>query len=514
MERKYDPLGDYYQLLLKQGLLPEGSVCGADLSREVRLVSCDSKQVVPGTLFIVKGAHFKEEYLLDAAERGAFVYVAERPFAHAPIPCITVTRVRRAMALFADRFYGSPSHRIRVVGITGTKGKTSVSYYLKHSFDAFERSRRGRESGLIGSIEVYDGAERTEASLTTPEPLELQRHLAAAADSGMEYLTMEVSSQALKYDRVVNVRLAAAVFLNIGLDHISPVEHPDFEDYFAAKLRIFEHSDVAVVNLDSDHRERVLAAARRCPRLFTFSLKDPAAAVFGYEVHKSGNDLLFMVKTARERRQFRITMPGLFNVQNALAAIAVCEALGIPAEAVAVGLEETRVPGRMEIYTSADGRVVTIVDFAHNGLSFQKLFESVREEYPDRRMVAVFGCPGGKAIDRRKDMGEAAGQWADEVILTEDDPAEEEVEAICREIAAYVTCPCRTVPDRPEAIRQAILGCEGPTVVVLAGKGAEKRQKRGTGQEPYATDGRYAVDCLKEYDRLHGRLPETTEAKD
>ena len=507
MNRKTYSLGDYYQLLQKEGLLSPGSVCAADLNRMVELVSCDSQNVVPGTLFIVKGAHFKAQYLADAVAKGAFVYVSEQDFPEVAAPRIAVTDVRRAMALFADKFYDRPSQKLNVIGITGTKGKSSTSYYLKYIFDEFEHSRQGQESGVIGSIDTYDGVERFESHLTTPEPLDLERHLANAASVGMKYLTMEVSSQALKYDRMVGVRLAAAVFLNIGEDHISPIEHPDLEDYFASKLRIFEHSDLAVVNLDSDQAGRVLAAAKDRPRLLTFSKTDPAADVYGSQVRKNGHDILFKVKTPRFFREFRLTMPGLFNVQNALAAIAVCEGLGIPEQCVYVGLMKARVPGRMEIYTNADSRVITIVDYAHNKLSFQKLFESVKEEYPGRRIVTVFGCPGRKALARRRDLGEISGQYSDLVILTEEDSGEEDTVSICREIAAHVEaqgCQYSIQPDRGLAIRQAIFGCEEPTVILLTGKGAETRQKRGVEYIECPSDVDYTKEFLHEYDVRHG----------
>ena len=345
------PLGDYWQLLQKHGLLSSAQPLSADLlSRPVALVSCDSKSVTPGTLFIVKGAHFKGRYLADALARGAFIYLSDHVWEEAgAAPCLLVSDVRRAMALLADFYYDHPSGKLHVVGITGTKGKSSTSYYLKYIFDEYEAGKKGPESGVIGSIDTYDGVERFESHLTTPEPLDLERHLANAASAGLDYLTMEVSSQALKYDRMVGVELSAAVFLNIGYDHISPIEHPDFEDYFASKLRIFEHSSLAVVNLDSDEAGRVLQAAAGSPRLITFSEKDPAAAVYGSNVRKSGHDILFRVKTPRFSREFRLTMPGLFNVQNALAAIAVCEGLGIPEQCIYVGLMQARVPGRMEV---------------------------------------------------------------------------------------------------------------------------------------------------------------------
>ena len=500
------PLGDYIQLLQKHSLLTNSP--SVPLTREVSLVSCDSRQVIPGTLFICKGAHFKEEFLRSAMEKGAFAYIAEKPYEGVDLPCLQVSDVRLTMALLADFYYNHPSGKLGVVGITGTKGKSSTTYYLKYIFDEYLAAKKQKPSGVIGGIETYDGVERFESHLTTPEPLDLERHFANGVSTDMRYLTMEVSSQALKYDRVVNVEFAAAVFLNIGTDHISPIEHPDFEDYFSSKLRIFSQAAVACVNLDSDYADRVLEAARRyCSRMITFSTKDPSATIFGSQIRKVGGDILFKVKTPRYSREFRLTMPGLFNVQNALAALAVCEALGIPEQYAFAGLMKARVPGRMEVYTNADEKGSVIVDYAHNKLSFETLFQSVKEEYPGRRVVTVFGCPGYKAYDRRRDLGEISGRYSDLVILTEEDPGEEPVENICRDIAQYVeqeNCDYSIVPDRGEAIRQAILGSAEPTIILLTGKGAETRQKRGIEYIDCPSDVEYTKQFLHEYDFLHG----------
>ena len=504
------PLGDYWQLLDRAGLLAPGqSLPPALLSQPVELVTCDSQCAVSGTLFIVKGAHFKGEYLRDAIGRGAFAYLSDQVWPEGEaVPCIRVTHVRRAMALLADFFYHSPSQQLNVVGITGTKGKSSTTYYLKYIFDSYLKGEAGgKKSGVISSIDTYDGVESFESHLTTPEPLDLQRHLSNAVQSGLGYLTMEVSSQGLKYDRMDGVRLAAAVFLTIGYDHISSIEHPDFEDYFRSKLRIFDHSELAVVNLDSERSGEVLDAARKCRKVITFSQKDSAADVFASQVRKDGGDILFRVRTPRFSRELRLTMPGLFNVENALAAIAVCEGLGIPEHHISVGLMKARVPGRMEVYESADSTVTAIVDYAHNRLSFEKLFQSVREEYPGARVVIVFGCPGHKAIDRRHDLGEIAGKYADLTVITEEDPGEEDVVAIAQEVAAAVHAAggdYTIVPDRGEAIRGAILSCQSPTVILITGKGAETRQKRGTQYIPVISDVEYTKSYLKEYDLAHG----------
>lgn len=320
---------------------------------------------------------------------------------------------------------------------------------------------------------------------------------------------MEVSSQALKYHRSLCTDFAAACFLNIGQDHISPIEHPDFEDYFTSKLRIFAQARICCVNLDCDHADRVLEAARASGKpVYTFSQKNEEADVYASQVRKRGNDILFRVKTRRFLREFRLTMPGLFNVENALAAITVCEGLNIPERYIYVGLMKARVPGRMEVYSNADETVTAIVDYAHNRMSFETLFRSVRAEYPGRRIVTVFGCPGKKALDRRKDLGEVSGQYSDLVVLTEEDSGEEDTETICREVAQYVAaqgCEYSIEPNRGEAIRQAILGCDGrPTVLLITGKGAETRQKRGTQYIDTPSDVDYVHSFLQEYDVRHG----------
>ena len=501
-------LKEYLALLEKENLLSAPISPEMDLEAPIALVSYDSREVVPGTLFICKGAHFKPEFLDMAREKGAIAYVSETPYPQAGLPGILVNDMRRTIAPLADLFYDHPSGRLKVIGLTGTKGKSSTAYYLKYILDEYMQEKGGKESGIISSIDTYDGLERFESHLTTPEPLELQRHFANGAQSGMEYLTMEVSSQALKYHRSLCADFAATCFLNIGYDHISPIEHPDFEDYFSSKLKIFAQGAVNCVNLDCEHADRILAAAQAAGKpVFTFSQKNEQADVYASQVRKRGNDILFRVRTRRFLREFRLTMPGLFNVENALAAIAVCEGLQIPERCIYVGLMKARVPGRMEVYSNADDTVIAIVDYAHNRMSFETLFRSVQAEYPGRRVVTVFGCPGKKALDRRRDLGEISGKYSDLVILTEEDSGEEDTLEICREISQYVAkenCEYSIEPNRGEAIRQAILGCHEPSVLLITGKGAETRQKRGNQYIDTPSDVDYVHTFLQEYDVKHG----------
>ena len=497
-------LNDYIALLEERDLLAAPVPADVNRSAPVELVSYDSREVVPGTLFLCKGAHFKEEFLQMARDRGAIAYVSEQPYRSVNLPCLQVNDMRLTIAPLADLFFDHPSGKLKVIGLTGTKGKSSTAYYLKHILDDYMAEKGGAESGLISSIDTYDGVERFESHITTPDALDLQRHFARAVEAGLEYLTMEVSSQALKYHRSLCTDFAAAAFLNIGYDHISPIEHTDFEDYFSAKLRIFAQGQINCVNLDCDHADRILSAAQAAGApVYTFSQKNPEADVYASQVRKRGEDILFQVRTRRYEREFRLTMPGLFNVENALAAIAVCEALGVPQRHIYAGLAKARVPGRMEVFSNGDSTVTALVDYAHNRMSFETLFRSVQAEYPGRRIVTVFGCPGLKALDRRRDLGEIAGKYSDLVVLTEEDSGEEDTLSICQQIAAHVAeqgGAYRIEPNRGEAIRQAVLSCDRPSILLITGKGRETRQKRGREYVEVPTDVEYVQTFLREYD--------------
>ena len=497
-------LKEYVAFLREQGLLKDERLRPGDGERTVALFSCDSREELKDALFLCKGAHFKEEYLHKAVAAGAFAYVAERDMG-ADASMLLVTDIRRAMTVLADFHYDRPWRELALIGITGTKGKSSTTYYMKSILDAWMEDVGGPESGVISSIDTYDGVERFESHLTTPEPMDLQRHFRRAADAGLRQLTMEVSSQALKYGRVDGIRFTVGCFLNIGRDHISAIEHPDEEDYFQSKLLLFPLCGTACVNLDSARADEVLAAAQSAGRVLTFSERDPAADVYADQVEKEGNGIRFRVRTPGYTRVLRLTMPGLFNVENALAAVTVCHALGVPETAVARGLERARVPGRREVYTSEDGKLTVIVDYAHNRLSFERLFRSVAEEYPGAPVSIVFGCPGCKAQERRRDLPEVSSQYACRTYLTEEDCGEEPVEQICQEMAEYMSAPYFIIPDRGEAIFTAVRAMwEEPGVLLITGKGAETRQKRGLLYIPCPSDVEYTLAALAEYDQAHG----------
>ncbi len=495
-------LGDYVKLLSEEKLVTYENV---DKNAAVEHISYNSRDVRPGTLFICKGAHFKAEYLADAEKAGAVCYVGEQRLG-ADFPCIIVSDVRRAISLISNKFFDKPWEKLSLIGITGTKGKSTTTYFMRYILDEYLKTAGRPRSGVISSIDTYDGVENFESHLTTPEAIELFRHFDNAVKSGIGYMTMEVSSQALKYGRVDCVSFDVGCYLNIGYDHISDIEHPDFEDYFHSKLKLFSKCKTACVCMDGERCDEVLKACRACERVITFSSIDKNADVFGYNIRKSGSDTVFDVRTPDFEGEFTLTIPGLFNVQNALAAIAICTALGIEQKYIYSGLMKARSDGRMEVYQNADSSVVAIVDYAHNKMSFESLFASVKKEFSDRKIYIVFGCPGNKAQNRRKDLGEIAGRFSDGVFLTEEDAGEESVKKICSEIAEFVRaegCPCEIITDRGEAIRRAICGCRTPSVVLITGKGNETRQKRGREYIEVPSDVEYTKKALGEYDVEH-----------
>ena len=492
-------LNTYKAALEKEGIITDFKISE---NREVSYISYDSQDIKPDTLFVCKGAHFKEEYLSGAVKGGAFCYISEKKY-DVGSDYIIVSDIRLAMGIAVNLFYENVWNKFNLIGITGTKGKSTTAYFVKYILDEYLSAENKPKSGIISSIDTYDGVESFESHLTTPEPFDLHRHFKNAADSGIDYVTMEVSSQALKYDRVYGVKFGVGCYLNIGEDHISDIEHPDFDDYFYSKMKIFGQTETACVSLDTLRLGEVLKAASKCKRVITFSTEDKSADIYAYDIKKVGNDTSFMVHTPDFEGEFTLTIPGLFNVQNALAAIAICHALEIPAHYMYVGLMKARSSGRMEIYQNSDNNVIAIVDYAHNKLSFENLYKSVLKEFPGRKIYTVFGCPGYKAIQRRHDLGELSGKYSDKTFITEEDPGEEPLINICRDIAENVKAAggkYEIIEDRGEAIKQAIFEDDAKKIVLVTGKGNETRQKRGREYIPCMTDVEYTHKYLKEYD--------------
>ena len=468
---------------------------------------CDNRVPNAGHVFVCKGHAFRTAYLTSALARGAVAYLcdesrAKEYAAAAPgVPALVVSDIRRAMGHVSAAAFGHPDRDLTMVGITGTKGKSTVAYMMRAVLDGEEAYSH---AAIMGSIETFDGIERDESHNTTPEAPDLWRHVANARDAGLTHMVMEVSSHGLKYDRVLDLKLDVACFLNIGRDHISPVEHPDFEDYFESKLRIFDQARTAVVNLDCDHADVILARARRCERVITFSAKGASADVFATDIDPGYGLVHFVAHTPTWEGRVVIPMPGIFNVDNALATIAMAEALGIGQEQIVNRFYLVRVPGRMELLTTPDRRVTGIVDYAHNKLSYQRFFPSMKEEFPGYAIIALFGAPGEKAQERRVELPQEAARWADHLIYTEEDPANEPVEKICAEMAAATPpgASYEVILDREEAIFRAVelaYSLDRPALVCLLAKGDETRQHEGDLFVPCRTDGDIFADAVRRF---------------
>ena len=502
-------LTDLAQLLRCEGLLDDRTSMHDADPTDVTGADCDSRVAAPGHVFICKGAAFRADYLRDALDMGAVSYLCDATHAGelaaaAPgVPALVAPDggLRRAMALVSAEAWGHPDRDLAVLGMTGTKGKSTVANMLRSIFDAGAPADHPR-AAIMGTIATYDGIESFESHNTTPESPDLWRHIANARTAGLDPMVMEVSSQALKYNRVDGLELAVGGFLNIGRDHISPIEHPDFEDYFASKLRIFEHTRTAVVNLKTDHAAEVLAAAARCDKVVTFCAGAPEAAgraadIWADHIEPGGGTVDFVAHTPAWTATMHLSMPGLFNVDNALCAIAFALEQGVGRGQIRDGLAACRVPGRMEVVRTSDPRITAVVDFAHNKMAFENFFPSVRRDFPGRDVIAVFGAPGCKAQERRRELAEVAGAYADHIVVCEDDPGREDPADICAEIARHIpdTCPHEIVVDRNAAVERAVrLAKENAdeagrsSVVCLLAKGDDHWMKRPEGFVPDIQD--------------------------
>lgn len=472
----------------------------ADFTKEIRNISYNSSEVTKGTLFICKGANFKESFLEEAIQKGATCYISEKKY-NVDSDYILVNDLRLVLGKTVQTHFSNLGEKLKLIGITGTKGKSTTSLFLRSILDYHTQQIHENPSGILCSILTYDGKEELPSRLTTKEPIELYTHLQNAVETNTKYVTMEVSSQAVKYHRIYGLDFTLGCYLNIGEDHISPSEHPDFEDYFTSKLNFFQNCKEVCINLDGVCTDRVLNAVPKNTKAYTCSRLDPTADYYVESIEKDGISSNFTVKSPHFTENFSISMAGLFNIDNAVCAIALADRLGIPLPSIKEGLKLGRSPGRMELYESQNKKITILVDYAHNKMSFQSLFSSMKEEFPHKKLIAVFGCPGNKALDRREDMGKIADQFADFSILTEDDPSKEKIEDICTEIASHmIKKQYKIQPDRPQAVKEAMsLFPEEEVLILLLGKGTESDQKRASGYETMPTDADTALKYLSEY---------------
>ena len=499
-------LKEYIKILEENNLVSELIDIDNILEKEVKHFSYNSNDIIEDTLFICKGATFKEEYLKSSIEKGAFVYISERKY-DLDFPCIIVNNIRDSLAILSKMYFNNPDEKLNIIGITGTKGKSTTLYYIKSIFNKYYEDMNKSKVGYLSTIETYDGKNRYESLLSTPESYDLYRNFRNMVDSNIHDVVMEASSQALKYNRLGSLMFDISLFLNIGEDHISDVEHPDFEDYLNSKMRIFEKSKTTYINLDDEYSSRIIDKAKESLKsVYTYSVNNSNADVFGYDIRKARISTLFKVKCNKFDSEFELTMPGLFNVSNALAAIAVANYYDIPEKYIIAGIKEAKVPGRMEIYKSQDEKILSIVDYAHNKLSFEKIYETIRKEYPERKIITVFGCPGSKAQSRRKDLGTLAGINSDKIYITADDPAYEKVIDISNEIVQYVKLNNNNyeiIEDREESIKNAvkfILSENDSYILLILGKGSENRQKVNGKAQEYISDSICITKCIEEYE--------------
>ncbi len=496
-------LKQYANELIQAGLLDSANLQNQE-GLMVHGLEFNSKKVQPGTLFICKGAHFKKKFLVEAIAQGAIGYVAEETFdLEEEIPYLLVSDIRKAMAPLATLFYNAPQEKLKVIGIGGTKGKTTTAYYVKQILDAYLKAQDKLPAGLISTIATYDGLSKEESKNTTPEALDLQRHLANAVEAGLEYMVMEVSSQALKYHRTDGVEFDVGIFLNIDEDHISPVEHPNFQDYLESKAKMFGQTKQLVINRETKEADYLFKKAADAEKFYTYSLVAADADYYAYDIHMVDLESSFNAKTPDFKASYTLSMPGEFNVSNALAAIAATTILGIPKAYSQKALGKAYVPGRMGIFTTKDKQVVAISDYAHNRLSFEQLATSMRKAYPNYKVVSIFGAPGGKALGRREELGTVGGEQSDFVYITMDDPGFEDVSDISKEIAQYVAAketPYEIIEDREEAIRTAFNRIEEQTVLLVIGKGHETTMKIKGEMVPIISDDALVQELIQTYD--------------
>ena len=318
----------------------------------------------------------------------------------------------------------------------------------------------------------------------------MQRYIKEIKDNELKYLTMEVSSQAYKKQRILDMKFNIGVFLNISEDHISPAEHPNFVDYLNCKLEFIKNCETVVVNYETDYLESVLDASKNAKKIITYgSYKNKDKVDYYYtNLRQQDSQLVFELVNGGYIETYKIQMLGNFNVENATAAIIIAKQFNIPLEKIQEGILKTTVSGRMNLFCDQKTNKVIIVDYAHNRLSFEKFFEAVKKDYPMQDIIAVFGAPGGKAYGRRKDMAEVASKYCNYIYLTADDPQFESVKDICNEIATFITCDYEIIEDREEAIQKAFYSIKDDSVLCLLAKGEDKYQQVRGKFEEYASD--------------------------
>lgn len=443
---------------------------------EINNIHNDSRKVNRGDLFfcITGAVSDGHRYAEDVSEKGVAVILVEKDITvPMGVTVIKVSSTRYAMGMISSRFYGEPSKKLTVIGITGTKGKTTTTYMIREMLIA-----AGHKTGLIGTIEIIDGKQHIHAENTTPESIILHKYLKDMVDNGLDSVVMEVSSQGLMLDRVAGVDFDYGIFTNLSKDHIGPNEHASFEEYMMWKAKLFKLCRVGIINIDDAHSEDMTESSS-C-ELVTYGIGETAnyraddfrlyseGGVLGIEYNLCGSlsgDVI-------------VDLPGEFSVHNSLAAVAVADLMGVPFEDIQRILKAVKVRGRVEMVPISDEFTI-LIDYAHNAMALESLFNALRA-YKPKRLVSLFGCGGNRSKDRRYEMGEVSGNMADLTIITSDNPRFEEPQDIINDIK---TGMARTdgkyveILDRKDAMRYAIMNAEPGDVIVFAGKGHEDYQE-------------------------------------
>jgi UDP-N-acetylmuramoyl-L-alanyl-D-glutamate--2,6-diaminopimelate ligase len=484
----------------------DGVTMQGSLDREITGLTDDSRRVSPGGVFVaVKGTQSDgHRFLAQAVAAGAGAIVVETgrvssgTLASIGVPVIQVGDSRLALGLLASRFHGDPSCRLKMIGVTGTNGKTTVTYLCKAILEA-----AGLRVGLIGTVAYLFGDERVPAIHTTPGALELQGLLRRMVDAGMQAVVMEVSSHALALDRTAGCQFGTAVFTNLTQDHLD--FHADMEDYFCAKLRLFTALDSkarAIVNGDDPYGGRVVEATRA--RVWTYAIDRPAD-LRAEDVQISLDGVRFTARTPAGSVALRSPLVGRHNVHNILAALGVGLVQGVPLEASAAGVAALKnVPGRFEqVDTGQPFKVV--VDYAHTEDALYRLLTTALTVRTGR-IITVFGCGGDRDRSKRPKMGRVAARYSDIVVVTSDNPRTEDPDAIIREIVPGVEAGLREaghgryliLADRRAAIAEAIRLAQPGDLVLIAGKGHEDYQIIGKEKHPFddRVVAREAIEAL------------------
>lgn len=468
------------------GVKMSGDISGVTISG----LTDDSREVKPGYLFVAVPGFSTDgrRFIAEASSLGAAaVLTIPGEDLHVEIPALFSMNLRSDMAIVADRYYGHPSSKLRVAGITGTNGKTTVAYLLATMFE-----KAGYKWGKIGTIGYEILGQPLPTKTTTPGSIELQRFLSRMVEAGLDGCAMEVSSHALKQERTGSVSFSSATFTNLTQDHLD--YHENMEEYFSAKARLFEKVPVAIVNIDDEYGRKLYDQTRS--RKVTFATQSDGDLRYGCQsMDIQGSDLEFSFDG--KTRTFRFPLPGLFNHQNAAAAAATAIGLGLSLDQAVEGLAKAvPVPGRLEKIDMGQPFGI-YVDYAHTPDALERLLSSLRRFDPERLHV-VFGCGGDRDKTKRPVMGETASRLADRVYLTSDNPRTEDPVAIIEDALKGIVDrkKCTVIVERPGAIKAAVSDASAGDIVVIAGKGHEEYQIVG-GVKKYFSDFEVARSVLR-----------------